>query len=74
MDFSKGMQVEIGFLSATLASGSATPRAYLDPGSGSYLLQLLIASVMGRAGDSAHVLVAGDRVRPTVLMGVSALW
>jgi hypothetical protein len=47
MDLSKGMQVPIGFWGAALASGSATQRAYLDPESGSYLLQLLIASSLG---------------------------
>lgn len=32
---------------ALLASVNPAPPAYLDPGSGSYLLQLLIAGVMG---------------------------
>jgi hypothetical protein len=41
------MHLLIGFLSYNLASGMAYPRAYLDPGSGSYLLQLLIAGALG---------------------------
>jgi len=34
---------------AGLAIGLKQPPAYLDPGSGSYLLQLLIASLLGGA-------------------------
>lgn len=34
-------------LSISLTSGMMKPLAYLDPGSGSYLLQLLIAAILG---------------------------
>lgn len=34
-------------LGSVLASGVSIPHAYLDPGSGSYLLQLLIAGALG---------------------------
>lgn len=37
----------IGILSGLHAGAVAAPPAYLDPGSGSYLLQLLIASALG---------------------------
>jgi hypothetical protein len=33
--------------SSTLFSTLARPQAYLDPGSGSYFVQLLLASLMG---------------------------
>ncbi len=36
-------------LSISLTSGMMKPLAYLDPGSGSYLLQLLIAALLGAA-------------------------
>jgi hypothetical protein len=47
MDFSYSLYVLSGFLSQSFSSGLAAPNAYLDPGSGSYLLQLLIASALG---------------------------
>lgn len=34
-------------MASVLASGLSIPHAYLDPGSGSYLLQLLIAGALG---------------------------
>ena len=34
---------------ALLAAGAATAHAYLDPGSGSYLFQILIAGLLGSA-------------------------
>lgn len=34
---------------ADLASSLARPPAYLDPGSGSFILQLLVAGVLGAA-------------------------
>ena len=34
-------------VSSTLFSTLARPQAYLDPGSGSYFVQLLLASLMG---------------------------
>ncbi len=47
MNFSYGLNVFVGWLSQAWISGLASPHAYLDPGSGSYLLQLLIASILG---------------------------
>jgi hypothetical protein len=37
----------IGISSGLHSGALASPSAYLDPGSGSYLLQLLIASALG---------------------------
>ena len=37
----------VRILSSVLASVLARPVQYLDPGSGSYLLQLLIAGILG---------------------------
>jgi hypothetical protein len=47
MDFTYGLHVFIGIFDQAWASGLVSPYAYLDPGSGSYLLQLLIASALG---------------------------
>jgi hypothetical protein len=47
MDYSHAVFMLAGMLSRTVASGLTSPHAYLDPGSGSYLLQLLIASALG---------------------------
>lgn len=47
MDFSYGLFVVVSAVSNVWASGLTAPHAYLDPGSGSYLLQLLIASLLG---------------------------
>ena len=37
----------LAFGVAILAGGLLSPHTYLDPGSGSYLLQLLIAALLG---------------------------
>jgi hypothetical protein len=42
-----GLGIWIGSLNGLLHVGTQAPLAYLDPGSGSYLLQLLIASALG---------------------------
>ncbi len=47
MDFSYGLQVFTSSFGQAWMSGLASPHAYLDPGSGSYLLQLLIAGALG---------------------------
>ncbi len=41
--------LEIGLRSAVLSEVLARGTAYLDPGSGSYLLQLLVAGLFGGA-------------------------
>lgn len=41
------MNLPSNILAEFLASGGLAPERYLDPGSGSYLLQLLIAGLMG---------------------------
>lgn len=47
------LKVGLGLVSEVgrnlLASGLLRPHTYLDPGSGSYLLQLLIAGLLGAA-------------------------
>ncbi|MFV2045053.1 MAG: hypothetical protein ACC700_17680 [Anaerolineales bacterium] len=40
---------EIGWLARSIPGILARPASYLDPGSGSYLLQLLIAGALGAA-------------------------
>ena len=40
---------EIGWLTRSIPGILARPASYLDPGSGSYLLQLLIAGALGAA-------------------------
>lgn len=47
MSISYSLHVFVGMFNQAWASGLASPYAYLDPGSGSYLLQLLIASALG---------------------------
>jgi len=41
------MDLAFFLFSSTLFSTLARPHAYLDPGSGSYFVQLLLASLMG---------------------------
>ncbi len=37
----------VSFVSGLLSTGLSKPLAYLDPGTGSYIVQLLLAGLMG---------------------------
>jgi hypothetical protein len=41
------MHIPMLLTSAHLAASLASPPAYLDPGSGSFILQLLVAGILG---------------------------